>query len=62
MDPIVTRECSVVDAHEAFAVAKDSEHSGKVLLPFYSRKMRGSPAQVGSTSSMVRLITRSIDA
>jgi len=32
--PIVTHEFAVADAHEAFAVAKDSENSGKVLLRF----------------------------
>lgn len=32
--PIVTHEFAAAEAHEAFAVAKDSEHSGKVLLRF----------------------------
>ncbi|MGV8912759.1 MAG: L-idonate 5-dehydrogenase [Rhodoglobus sp.] len=32
--PIVTHEFAASEAHEAFAVAKDSEHSGKVLLRF----------------------------
>jgi len=32
--PIVTHEFAASDAHKAFAVAKDSENSGKVLLRF----------------------------
>ncbi|MBH0131151.1 L-idonate 5-dehydrogenase [Salinibacterium sp. NK8237] len=34
VEPIVTHEFAASDAQEAFAVAKDSEHSGKVLLRF----------------------------